>query len=66
MLTDHPYRMPLNFDLEAYVRDALVSCAGGAARVELLFDKATPPGRATPAVASKPDALGASRTGGCG
>jgi predicted DNA-binding transcriptional regulator YafY len=41
MLTDHPYQMPLSFDLEAYVRDALVVMRGRAAPVELLFNKAT-------------------------
>jgi predicted DNA-binding transcriptional regulator YafY len=41
LLTDHPYQMPLNFDLEAYVRDALVVMRGRAAPVELLFNKAT-------------------------
>jgi len=41
MLTDHPYQMPLNFDLEVYVRDALVVMRGRAATVELLFDRAT-------------------------
>jgi predicted DNA-binding transcriptional regulator YafY len=41
MLTDHPYQVPLSFDLEAYVRDALVVMRGRAVTVELLFDKAT-------------------------
>ncbi len=40
-ITDHPYQMPLNFDLEAYVRDALVIMRGRPVAVELLFDKAT-------------------------
>lgn len=40
-ITDHPYQMPLNFDLEAYVRDALLVMRGRPVPVELLFDKAT-------------------------
>ncbi len=40
-LTDHPYQVPLNFDLEAYVRDALVVMRGRPATVELLFDRDT-------------------------
>jgi len=40
-ITDHPYQMPLNFDLEAYVQDALVAMRGRPVAVELLFDKAT-------------------------
>lgn len=40
-LTDHPYQMPLGFDLEAYVQDALTVMRGPRIEVELLFDKAT-------------------------
>jgi predicted DNA-binding transcriptional regulator YafY len=40
-ITDHPYQMPLNFDLEAYVQDALLVMRGRPVPVELLFDKAT-------------------------
>lgn len=40
-LTDHPYQMPLGFDLEAYVEDALTVMRGPRLDVELLFDKAT-------------------------
>ncbi len=40
-LTDRPYQMPLHFDLEAYVQDALVVMRGRPATVELLFDRPT-------------------------
>lgn len=40
-LTDHPYQMPLGFDLEAYVQDALTVMRGPRIEVELQFDKAT-------------------------
>jgi len=40
-LTDHPYQMPLGFDVEAYVQDALVVMRGRRIDVELLFDKPT-------------------------
>ncbi|MEW6247060.1 MAG: WYL domain-containing protein [Nitrospirota bacterium] len=40
-LTDHPYQMPLGFDLDAYVQDALTVMRGKRIDVELLFDKAT-------------------------
>ncbi|MCP9439624.1 MAG: WYL domain-containing protein [Nitrospira sp.] len=40
-LTDHPYQMPLNFDLEAFVEDALTVMRGPRIEVELLFDRAT-------------------------
>jgi predicted DNA-binding transcriptional regulator YafY len=39
--TDHPYQMPLHFDLEAYVEDALVVMRGERITIELKFDKAT-------------------------
>ncbi len=39
--TDHPYQMPLHFDLEAYVEDALVVMRGECITVELKFDNAT-------------------------
>ncbi len=40
-LTDHPYQMPLGFDVNAYVQDALVIMRGKPIAVELVFDKAT-------------------------
>lgn len=40
-LADHPYQLPLGFDLDAYVRDALVVMRGKLIAVELVFDKAT-------------------------
>jgi len=40
-ITDHPYQLPLGFDVEAYVRDALVVMRGRQIAVELLFDRAT-------------------------
>lgn len=40
-LTDHPYQMPLHFDVEAYVENALVVMQGKQIDVELLFDKMT-------------------------
>lgn len=40
-LTDHPYQMPLGFDVEAYVQDALTVMRGKRIDVELLFDTAT-------------------------
>jgi predicted DNA-binding transcriptional regulator YafY len=40
-LTDHPYQIPLGFDLEGYVQDALVIMRGEPIEVELLFNKAT-------------------------
>jgi predicted DNA-binding transcriptional regulator YafY len=39
--TDHPYQMPLHFNIEAYVEDALVVMRGKRIGVELEFDKAT-------------------------
>lgn len=39
--TDHPYQMPLQFDVEAYVENALVVMQGKQIEVELLFDKMT-------------------------
>jgi len=38
-LTDHPYQMPLGFDVEEYVRDALMIMRGRRLEVELLFSK---------------------------
>ncbi|HEY2921625.1 MAG TPA: WYL domain-containing protein [Candidatus Binatia bacterium] len=38
-LTDHPYQMPLGFDVEEYVRDALMIMRGRRVDVELLFSK---------------------------
>lgn len=40
-LTDHPYQMPLDFDVDAYVQDALVVMRGKPIAVELVFNKAT-------------------------
>jgi predicted DNA-binding transcriptional regulator YafY len=39
--TDHAFQLPLHFDLEAYVQDALRVMRGSPVTVELLFDKAT-------------------------
>jgi len=39
--TDNPYQMPLRFDIDAYVEDALVAMRGERITVELKFDKAT-------------------------
>lgn len=39
--TDHPYQMPLHFDLDAYVEDALVVMRGERITVELKFNKQT-------------------------
>lgn len=39
--TDNPYQLPLAFDIDAYVRDALVVMRGRQVTVVLLFDKAT-------------------------
>lgn len=40
-LTDHPYQMPLHFDQEAFVQDALTVMRGPRIEVALEFDKAT-------------------------
>lgn len=40
-MTDHPYQLPLGFDLEAFVQDSLTVMRGPQIDVELLFDKAT-------------------------
>lgn len=40
-ITDRPCQMPLGFDVEAYVQDALVVMRGKQIEVELLFDRAT-------------------------
>jgi predicted DNA-binding transcriptional regulator YafY len=40
-ITNHPCQMPLGFDLDAYVRDALVVMRGKPIEVELLFDPPT-------------------------
>jgi len=40
-ITNHPCQLPLNFDLEAYVQDALVVMRGEQIEVELLFDRKT-------------------------
>jgi predicted DNA-binding transcriptional regulator YafY len=41
MATNHPYQLPLGFDVEGYVQDALVVMRGKQIQVELLFDRAT-------------------------
>ncbi len=38
-LTDYPYQMPLGFDVEAYVQDALMIMRGRRIDIELLFSK---------------------------
>ena len=38
-LTDHPYQMPLGFDVQEYVKDALNVMRGRRIEVELLFTK---------------------------
>ncbi len=40
-LTDHPYQLPLGFDLDAFVQDALTVMRGPRIHVELEFDKMT-------------------------
>lgn len=40
-ITDHAYQLPLGFDVEAYVQDALVVMRGRQIAVELLFDRST-------------------------
>ncbi len=40
-VTDHPYQLPLGFDLDAFVQDALTVMRGPRIDIELLFDKAT-------------------------
>jgi len=40
-ITNKPCQMPLGFDLEAYLKDALVAMRGEPIEVELLFDKKT-------------------------
>lgn len=38
-LTDHPYQMPLGFDVDEYVQDALMVMRGRRIDVELLFSE---------------------------
>ena len=38
-LTDHPYQMPLGFNVDEYVQDALMVMRGRRIDVELLFSK---------------------------
>src|SRR5438045_7290665 len=38
-LTDHPYQMPLGFDVDEYVQDALMIVRGRRIDVEILFSK---------------------------
>jgi predicted DNA-binding transcriptional regulator YafY len=40
-ITNRPCQLPLGFDLDAYVRDALVVRRGQPIEVELLFDRPT-------------------------
>jgi predicted DNA-binding transcriptional regulator YafY len=40
-VTDHPYQLPLGFDLDAYLRDSLGVMRGTPITVELLLDRAT-------------------------
>jgi predicted DNA-binding transcriptional regulator YafY len=40
-LTDHPYQMPLGFDLEAFVQDTLTVMRGRPIEVTLRFNKPT-------------------------
>ena len=40
-LTDHPYQMPLGFDLEAFVQHSLTVMRGRPIEVMLRFDKST-------------------------
>lgn len=40
-VTAHPFQLPLGFDVEAYVEDALVVMRGRLVEVELAFDRAT-------------------------
>jgi predicted DNA-binding transcriptional regulator YafY len=40
-VTDHPFQLPLNFDLDAYIRDTIGVMRGKPATIELLLDKAT-------------------------
>ena len=40
-LTDHPYQMPLGFDVSAYLQDSLIVMHGRPIAVELLFAKPT-------------------------
>jgi predicted DNA-binding transcriptional regulator YafY len=40
-LTDHPFQIPLEFDIEDYVKDAIGIMRGQPIRVELRFNKAT-------------------------
>jgi len=39
--TDHPYQMPLGFDLDVFVQDTLTVMRGPRIEMELLFDKTT-------------------------
>jgi predicted DNA-binding transcriptional regulator YafY len=40
-VTNHPFQLPLGFDVESYVEDALVVMRGRLVEVELAFDRAT-------------------------
>ena len=42
-LTDHPYQLPLGFNIEEYVQDALMVMRGRRIEVELLFAKTAAP-----------------------
>ena len=54
-LTNRPCQMPLDFDLDAYVKDALVVMRGTPIEIELLFDKPTTAWVKGPSVASQPE-----------
>ena len=54
--TDHPYQLPLGFDVEAYVQDALVVMRGRQIAVELLFDRPTAAPGPGPRLAPEPGA----------
>lgn len=40
-ITKHPYQLPLDFDIDEYVRDALMIMRGKPIEVELYFDRPT-------------------------
>jgi hypothetical protein len=46
-LTDHPYQLPLGFDLEAFVQDSLTVMRGRRIEAALRFDKVLQPGLKT-------------------
>jgi len=46
-ITDHPYQLPLGFDVEAYVQDALVVMRAGRSLSTWYSTGPPPPGRGT-------------------